>query len=82
MDVVGLLNNINDKSDMFAVKTWTAEWSNNFQENQVSFNIDFYSFRHLKSIHNIRSDFVFKTLSKTTLPVLGNYLFNFRNQYP
>ncbi|KPJ14559.1 Neuropathy target esterase sws [Papilio machaon] len=27
MDVVGLLNNINDKSDMFAVKTWTAEWS-------------------------------------------------------
>ncbi|XP_013167053.1 PREDICTED: neuropathy target esterase sws isoform X2 [Papilio xuthus] len=35
MDVVGLLNNINDKSDMFAVKTWTAEWSSNFQENQL-----------------------------------------------
>ncbi|CAK1599380.1 unnamed protein product [Parnassius mnemosyne] len=35
MDVVGLLNNINDKSDMFAVKTWTAEWSYNFQENQL-----------------------------------------------
>ncbi|XP_049884906.1 neuropathy target esterase sws isoform X3 [Pectinophora gossypiella] len=35
MDVVGLLSNINDKSDMFAVKTWTSEWSNNFQENQV-----------------------------------------------
>lgn len=39
MDVVGLLNNINDKSDMFAVKTWTSEWSNSFQENQV--RIDF-----------------------------------------
>ncbi|XP_045509496.1 neuropathy target esterase sws isoform X2 [Colias croceus] len=35
MDVVGLLNNINDKSDMFAVKTWTSEWSNSFQENQL-----------------------------------------------
>ncbi|CAG5035345.1 unnamed protein product [Parnassius apollo] len=35
MDVVGLLNHINDKSDMFAVKTWTSEWSNNFQENQL-----------------------------------------------
>ncbi|XP_063392653.1 neuropathy target esterase sws-like [Cydia fagiglandana] len=35
MDVVGLLNNIHDKSDMFAVKTWTAEWTNNFEENQL-----------------------------------------------
>ncbi|XP_045525248.1 neuropathy target esterase sws isoform X3 [Pieris brassicae] len=35
MDVVGLLNNINKKSDMFAVKTWTSEWSNSFQENQL-----------------------------------------------
>ncbi|XP_059060311.1 neuropathy target esterase sws [Achroia grisella] len=35
MDVVGLLNNINDKSDMFAVTTWTSEWTNNFQENQL-----------------------------------------------
>ncbi|XP_039765411.1 neuropathy target esterase sws isoform X7 [Pararge aegeria] len=35
MDVVGLLNNINDKSDMFAVKTWTSEWSNSFQDNQL-----------------------------------------------
>ncbi|XP_052757795.1 neuropathy target esterase sws isoform X1 [Galleria mellonella] len=35
MDVVGLLSNINDKSDMFAVTTWTSEWSNNFQENQL-----------------------------------------------
>ncbi|XP_038208914.1 neuropathy target esterase sws isoform X2 [Zerene cesonia] len=35
MDVVGLINNINDKSDMFAVKTWTSEWSNSFQENQL-----------------------------------------------
>lgn len=40
MDVVGLLNNINDKSDMFAVKTWTSDWTNSFQDNQVSF-IDF-----------------------------------------
>lgn len=36
MDVVDLLSNINDKSNMFAVKTWTAEWSTNFQENQVN----------------------------------------------
>ncbi|XP_052737339.1 neuropathy target esterase sws isoform X9 [Bicyclus anynana] len=35
MDVVGLLNNINDKSDMFAVKTWTSEWTNSFQDNQL-----------------------------------------------
>ncbi|XP_061383051.1 neuropathy target esterase sws isoform X8 [Danaus plexippus] len=35
MDVVGLLNNINDKTDMFAVKTWTSEWTNSFQDNQV-----------------------------------------------
>ncbi|XP_050663818.1 neuropathy target esterase sws isoform X2 [Leptidea sinapis] len=35
MDVVSLLNNINEKSDMFAVKTWTSEWSNSFQENQL-----------------------------------------------
>ncbi|KOB66749.1 Protein Swiss cheese, partial [Operophtera brumata] len=35
MDVVGLLSNINDKSNMFAVKTWTAEWTCNFQENQL-----------------------------------------------
>ncbi|XP_060810636.1 neuropathy target esterase sws isoform X3 [Amyelois transitella] len=38
MDVVGLLNNINDKSDMFAVKTWTSEWSDNFQENQLLYS--------------------------------------------
>ncbi|KAM3956273.1 patatin like phospholipase domain containing sws [Aphomia sociella] len=38
MDVVGLLNNINDKSDMFAVKTWTSEWSNNFEENQLLYS--------------------------------------------
>ncbi|XP_069366010.1 neuropathy target esterase sws isoform X11 [Maniola hyperantus] len=35
MDVVGLLNNINDKSDMFAVKTWTSDWTNSFQDNQL-----------------------------------------------
>ncbi|CAG9783274.1 unnamed protein product [Diatraea saccharalis] len=35
MDVVGLLNNINEKTDMFAVKTWTSEWSNSFQDNQL-----------------------------------------------
>lgn len=39
MDVVGLLNNINDNTNMFAVKTWTAEWSNNFQDNQLLFSI-------------------------------------------
>ncbi|KAJ0180934.1 hypothetical protein K1T71_003019 [Dendrolimus kikuchii] len=39
MDVVGLLNNINDKSNMFAVKTWTSEWSNSFEENQVRYSI-------------------------------------------
>ncbi|XP_053601148.1 neuropathy target esterase sws isoform X3 [Plodia interpunctella] len=38
MDVVGLLNNINDKTDMFAVKTWTSEWSDNFQENQLLYS--------------------------------------------
>ncbi|XP_050355897.1 neuropathy target esterase sws isoform X2 [Nymphalis io] len=35
MDVVGLLNNIHDKTDMFAVKTWTSEWTNSFQDNQL-----------------------------------------------
>nr|XP_037871774.1 neuropathy target esterase sws isoform X1 [Bombyx mori] len=35
MDVVDLLSNINDKANMFAVTTWTSEWSNNFQENQL-----------------------------------------------
>lgn len=35
MDVVGLLRHINEKADMFAVKTWTSMWSENFQENQV-----------------------------------------------
>ncbi|XP_075988996.1 patatin like phospholipase domain containing sws isoform X6 [Anticarsia gemmatalis] len=39
MDVVGLLNNINDNSNMFAVKTWTSEWSNNFQDNQLLWSI-------------------------------------------
>ncbi|XP_050553741.1 neuropathy target esterase sws isoform X9 [Spodoptera frugiperda] len=39
MDVVGLLNNINDNSNMFAVKTWTSEWSNNFQDNQLMWSI-------------------------------------------
>lgn len=43
MDVVGLLNNINEKADMFAVKTWTSEWSNNFQENQVCIDFSWFS---------------------------------------
>lgn len=36
MDVVGLLNNIHEQSTMFAMKTWTSQWSYNFQDNQVS----------------------------------------------
>lgn len=54
MDVVGLLNNINDKSDMFAVKTWTSEWSNSFQENQV--RIDFC--QHVCGFHKVKSVFL------------------------
>lgn len=38
MDVVGLLNNIHDKSDMFAVKTWTSEWTYGFQDNQLLYS--------------------------------------------
>ncbi|XP_072935292.1 neuropathy target esterase sws [Epargyreus clarus] len=35
MDVVGLLSNINEKTDVFAVKTWTSDWSYSFQDNQL-----------------------------------------------
>ncbi|XP_041974640.1 neuropathy target esterase sws isoform X3 [Aricia agestis] len=35
MDVFGLFNNLKDKEDMFAIQTWTSEWSNSFQDNQL-----------------------------------------------